>query len=307
MTLAFDLNSVRSTEFGVGHEGVGQSAYLYVPVEPGVQNALKEMVAATLAAMFASASEPATYEPSEKYASQEYVAVGLDDVLASDLRMLHDAANLPINAQALATPANVFAYFARFTDASGRRLTALRRATQFKGVLKKRLLQIVNDALHLVEDHVFKLDNDFDVLVDAERIHILRPSGFEFAAHLQEAILSAVPANVAEIRQSMSFVDFDSIEAYATKHPRAARYLASIRSQGESANIDKTALKRCCKQTGVTITVKDGRIVVPADEVLGFLEVLDRRRYRIDLVPGSPETYRAASRSKLAARGRNES
>jgi len=305
MTLAFDLNSVRTTEFGVGHESA--SAYYYVPVEASVQSALKEMAAATVDAMLASASEPSTYEPSEKYASQEYVAVAFDDALASDLRQLHEAANLPVNARALSNPADVFAYFARFTDAHGRRLTALRRATQFKGVLKKRLLQIVNDALHLVEDHVFKLDNDFDVLVDAERVHILRPSGFEFAAHLQGAILSAVPANVAEIRRSMAFVEFDSIETYASKHPRAARYLASIRSQGESANIDKTALKRCCKQTGVTISVKDGKFVVPPDEVLGFLEVLDRRRYRIDLVPGSPETYRAASRSKLGARGRNES
>lgn len=32
---------------------------------------------------------------------------------------------------------------------------------------------------------------------------------------------------------------------------------------------------------------------------MGFLEVLDRRRYEIELVANSPEQYRAASRSKL--------
>src|SRR2546426_481228 len=78
-------------------------------------------------------------------------------------------------------PATVFCYFARLTDSKGRRLTALRRATQFKGVLKSRLLRLVTDSLKLVEDHIFKLDRDFDLLIDSANVHILRPSGFEFA------------------------------------------------------------------------------------------------------------------------------
>jgi hypothetical protein len=32
---------------------------------------------------------------------------------------------------------------------------------------------------------------------------------------------------------------------------------------------------------------------------MGFLEVLDRRRYEINLVKNSPERYRAASRKKI--------
>ena len=39
--------------------------------------------------------------------------------------------------------------------------------------------------------------------------------------------------------------------------------------------------------------------MVDENHVMGFLEVLDRRRYEIELVANFPEQYRAASRSKL--------
>lgn len=81
-------------------------------------------------------------------------------------------------------------------------------------------------------------------------------------------------------------------------HPRAARYLASIRSQ-ETRNVNKTALRKLCKKTGVEMSVVDGRFVVPEEHVLGFLEVLDRRRYELELVSGSPERFRATGRQKL--------
>ena len=104
----------------------------------------------------------------------------MDDELASSIRELHDAANLDIDATALEDPSGVFCYFARLTDKKKRRLTALRRATQFKGVLKSRLIRLLTDALKLIEDQVFKLDTDFDLLIDSQHVHILRPSGFEF-------------------------------------------------------------------------------------------------------------------------------
>ena len=45
------------------------------------------------------------------------------------------------------------------------------------------------------------------------------------------------------------FVEFAGIEEYASRHPRAARYLASIRGQGETKSIDKAALKSLCRRT----------------------------------------------------------
>jgi len=241
---------------------------------------------------------PEKYEPSEKHGGVEYVHLSIQDELGASLRDLHQANNLAPNNSALSDPSKVFCYFARLTDAKGRRLTALRRATQFKGVLKNRLIRLTTDALKIIEDKVFKLDTEFDLLIDSHNIHILRPSGFEFVGQLQAAVLKAVPNNVKALQKGLAFVDFEVVQTYAMKHPRAARYLASICGQ-ESKNIDKQALKKLCKSTGVEIKEANGKISVDESHVVGFLEVLDRRRYQIELVKDSPERYRAPSRQKL--------
>jgi hypothetical protein len=300
MKINFDFAAVSVTEFGVGRDEDHGQTFVSMSVDANVQTALREMTEATWEAMQRDADGPALYEPSEKHGSTEYLHLPLNDVLAAPIRDLHLATNLPIDSQALADPASVFCYFARMTDAKGRRLTGLRRATQFKGVLKSRgLLRIDTDALRLIQERVFKLDNDFDLLVDSSHVHILRPSGFEFAGHLQEAILGAVPQNIAAIQKDLKFVAFADIQEYAGKHPRAARYLASIRGLKETSNIDKGALKRLCKSNGVEISESKGTITVSAGHELDFLEVLDRRRYQLELVKGSPERFRAGSRKKI--------
>ena len=301
MRLEFDLENVTVTEFGVGIDDGNGQAFVAVPVDADVQAALGEMVQATWDAMQRDEDGPARYEPSEKHGSTECLYLPVDDDLSATVRDLHEAANLGLNAAALNEPSKVFCYFARLVDKKKRRLTALRRATQFKGVLKSRgrLIRMLDDTLKIIEDTVFKLDSDFDLLIDSTNVHILRPSGFEFAGKLQQAILNAVPRNMKAIRKDLPFVDFDGIEDYAGKHPRAARYLASIRGQEETKNIDKAALKRLCKRTGVEIKEAKGKIIVPDGHEMGFLEVLDRRRYEVNLVREKPERYRAASRRKI--------
>ncbi len=301
MKLDFDLGNVTITEFGVGRDDGNGQTFVTVPVDANVQAALREMVEATWDTMQRDEEGPAKYEPSEKHGGTEYLFLPLDDDLAASVRELHEAASLDIDTAALSDPADVFCYFARFTDKKKRRLTALRRATQFKGVLKSRnrLVRMLDDTLKIIEDTVFKLDNDFDLLVDATNVHILRPSGFEFAGKLQEAILAAVPENVKAIRKDLAFVEFGGIETYAGKHPRAARYLASIRGQEETKNIDKSLLKKLCKQTGVEVAESKGKVIVTDGHEMGFLEVLDRRRYEVSLVKEKPERYRAASRRKI--------
>lgn len=303
MKLNFDFKSVQTTEFGVGRDDGDARAFSFVAVDGNVQSALRQMAEETWRAMSDSTAAPSMYEPSEKHASTEYVYLPIADGLSAPLRELHQANNLPVDSTVLSDPAKVFCYFARMTDANSRRLTALRRATQFKGVLKNRLVRLVTDALQIIEDKVFKLDTDFDLLIDSANIHILRPSGFEFVGQLQAAVLAASADNIKAIQKDLPFVDFHGIQDYASKHPRAARYVASIRTQKETKNIDKRALKKLCKSTGVEIQESNGRISVQDSHIMGFLEVLDRRRYEVELVKESPERYRAASRQKLVNSG----
>ena len=300
MDLEFDLGNVSVIEFGVGRGDGDSRNFVTVPVDAGVQAALHAMTHATWDAMQKDEDGPAKYAPSEKHGSREYLYVPLHDDLAASVRELHEAVNLDVNVRALLNTAKIFCYFAHLTDVGDRRLTALRRATQFKGVVKSknRLVSMLDDTLRIIEDTVFKLDNDFDFLVDEANVHILRPSGFEFAGRLSEAILHAVPENVEAIQRDVPFVNFGDIEAYAGKHPRAARYVASIRAQ-ETRSIDKSLLMTLCSQTGVEVNESNGHVSIGAGHEMGFLEVLDRRRYEVTLVKEEPEKYRAASRSKI--------
>ncbi|WP_305803509.1 Kiwa anti-phage protein KwaB-like domain-containing protein [Thiolapillus sp.] len=294
--MKFDLDDVIVTEFGVGIDDGNEQTFVVVPVDAEVQTALHEMVQATWDVMQRDDTGPTRYQPSEKHGSIEYLYLPIGNDLAKGVRELHDATNL--NIAVPGDPSNIFCYFTRLTDNKKRRLTALRRASQFKGVLKKRLIRVLDDTLKIIEDTVFKLDNDFDLLVDSANVHILRPSGFEFAGKLQEAILNAVPENMKSIQKDLPFVDLDGIEKYASKRPRAARYLASIRAQEETKNIDKAALKRLCECTGVDVNESKGKITVLEGHEMGFLEVLDRRRYEVSLVKDKPEHYLAGSRRK---------
>jgi hypothetical protein len=303
MNLNLDIKNVKITEFGVGRDDGDGRAFNYITVDGKVQVALQEMAGATWAAMQAQPNPAPIYEPSEKHESIEYMHLPLNNNMAEAMRKLHEANNLPPDSTTLSDTENVFCYFTRFTDSQKQKLTAVRRATQFKGVLKNRLLRFDTQALKLIDERVFKLDHDFDLLIDSENIHILRPSGFEFVGQLQEAIMKAVPTNVGLLKEDITFVDFDVIENYASKHPRAARYLASIRSENKVVNIDSGRLQKLCADNGVEITETNEMLSLKKKHVMGFLEVLDRRRYEIELVADTPEHYRAASRSKIDTRG----
>jgi Kiwa protein KwaB-like len=298
--LQFEFTQIAHVEFGVGKEDPKGQRFVNVAVDRGVQEALEEMARETWREMQSHSKTPPRYDPSEKHAALEHLYLPLADELSVAMRRLHEAENLALDGTALQTCDDVFCYFARLTDGPGSRLTAVRRAAQFKGTVRSRFVRLVTDALKLVREQVFRLDQDFDLLIDERNIHILRPSSFEFAGKLQDAILKAVPGNVALVQKELPFIEFANIEKYAIKHPRAARYLASICSQNQSRGVDRQALKALCERTDVQFAEKKGKLLIADDHVLGFLEVLDRRRYELELVRGSPERFRAASRQKIA-------
>ena len=298
MPLDFELGLIEITEFGIGREIEERVEFVTIPVDANVQEALRDM-ASTTWNMMRQAEEPLHYQPSEKYESPEYAVTPLQGDYAGVLRELHAAQMIPSDVDAIKHPEDIFCYFAQFSDATGHRLTALRRASQFKGILKNRLIQLATDALKIVEEKTFKLDNDFDALVAGDLIHILRATGFVLIAGLQNAIQNAVPRNIERIQRQLPFVNFESIESYASQHPRAAKLLASICSEDEGQNVSRERLIQACNECGAEIQIDRDRLRVRAGSELNFLEVLDRRRYRFQLVEGEVETYRAGSRRKV--------
>ena len=308
MNVNFDISHNVTAEFGVGQREGAIVQYSLMPVDHTVQDALLREAESTVTSISQATTGIAQrtanaphFDPSEKYGNKEYVVLPLQHELAASLAELHEADNLSLTTPQLESLRNAHCYFLRGTDNNGRRLTALNRASQFKATLGRqgRLLMLFSDALQVIPDPVMQLNTGFDIVIDSEFIHILHPASFRALGNIDEAIAEAVPQNVRAISQDAFFVDWSNIEEYAASHSRAANLLASIRTQGYAENLDTAALQSLCRRTGVALDTSQGQIVVPTEQIMPFLEVIDRRRYEVGLVPNRPEQYKASSRTRV--------
>ena len=296
----FDFANILQTEFGVGTRTPNNPAFYHVPVHQVVEANVRQMVATTWEGMLEIADDPAPYEPSNLPAGRHHLSLGIHDPLSELFSDLNDVDNFPAGGDVLQEPRNVFCYFVRLTDAQGRRLLAMRRSSSFKGLLnlRGRLLRWADDALQVTEDNQFRLDYDFDLLVDANEVRVLYPAGLESIAQLQGAIKDAVPVNVATLSQSIPYVEFGPIQDFAANNIRAARMLSSIRNQGADG-ITLDSLQRTCADNRVVVHADNGRLRVHDDQILGFLETLDRRRFRSSLAPQQDEVFVAYGRKRI--------
>ena len=305
MNIEFDMSQILATEFGVGQKVDEIVRYSLLPADNTVQTALHREAESTLASIAQETADPPYYDPAEKYGTNEYLVLPLHHELAASLAELHEVDNLSLSTPQLQHLRSAFCYFLRGTDSNGRRLIALNRAAQFKSTLGRqgRLMLLLSDALHVISDPVMQLNAGFDIVIDSEFVHILHPASFRALGNVDEAIAQAVPRNIEAISQVASYVDWSDIEEYAVSHSRAASLLASIRTQGYAEKLDRAALESLCKRTGVLFDTSQGQIAVPEEQILPFLEIIDRRRYEIGLVPKTPEQYRASSRTRVGRSG----
>ena len=298
--IAFDADAVRTVEFGVVRRRSADAEFAFVPTGDDVQVTLTSMATRTVDALRQRSDTRAQFDAAEKHANTEYLIAPIDDEIAAPLRDLHLAENLDADSHVLDDMSSVSAYFARVTDSSARKITAVRRANQFKGVKSRRMMRVVDDSLQMVNQPIFQLNDDFDVIVDDEAVHILHPSGFRALAQVEEAVRNAVGRNIASISNNIPYIEWSPVQEYAETHPRAAGLLSSIRTHRFAENIDQGLLLALCRGTRVGTSFVNGSVVVTSKDIMGFLEVLDRRRYEIGLVRAAPEQFRAASRQRLS-------
>lgn len=298
--MPFNFAQIQSVSFGVCLNTEAGESYRLVPSEVGVQNALKSMFGDTISALTHADTTIEDFSPAEKYGATERLRVSLASEWVQKHKQIFDAENLPTDTHGLDNPAAIISYFATFHDGQGNRAMGFRRAAQFKGVLKKHLVTFVNDALRLVDDNLFKLDTDFDFLIFDDQILIWRPSGFIFTAGMDEHIAAFAAANVAHISGEISCVNFAALSDFVSKHKLAMRLVAAIKSRNDLSSITSQRLKAECKGCGVKLITKGGKLIPAKGSEMGFLMLIDRRRYTVTLVPKQPETYEAASRHPAA-------
>ncbi|MYA61783.1 MAG: DUF4868 domain-containing protein [Dehalococcoidia bacterium] len=300
MNLDVDLDQIQTTEFGVGMYQGGSREFAVIPANDAIQTLLLEIVRDTVQGIDNTLTPP-EYDPANEYPPKEYVALAIDHEFALPIAEVHGSDNLAFAVDPLQCLQQSFCYFARFTDNDNRRVTALKRASQFKAMMGKqnRLVSLVTDTLRTVEVPVFQLNADFDILVDSESVHIIHPAGFRVLGQVDESVAQAIPRNIERIEPLLPYVEWSNIQTYAASHPRAANLIASIRSRNYANNVNRVALLAQCKREGIKLDTSQVKVVVPEDKILDFLDVVDRRRYESNLVKGVREHFRASNRERV--------
>ena len=107
-------------------------------------------------------------------------------------------------------------------------------------------------------------------------------------------------ANVDHIAEDITCVDFDGLKKFVSGHKLAMRLVAAIKSRNDLAAISKKRLKAECKEAGLKIAENGEKLAPVEGSEMGFLMLLDRRRYTVTLIEKHPETYEAPSRHSAA-------
>ena len=297
----FGFDTIRSVEFCVSVV-IGRDAHVnyLIPVDQTVQDALKDVLNATVAEIEKPEAHLEDFDLSEKYGSTECLRADVSAAEMAAVRALHGEEAWEINARVLSNPAKISYYFGVFRDIGGRKLLGVRQATQFKGAFKGRFLSVIDDTLRMVPDHVFKLDHQFDFLITAQHAYILHPAGFERVSEIETFVLGRAKKMTLALAQKVKFLDFGDLSEYVGKHKRAARLVAALHCRPDLAAVRRTLFCKAAEETGVSLgEVGRNKLVPRKGSEIGCLELLDNRRYVTALTPGSKPAFVASSRRPL--------
>jgi hypothetical protein len=298
-----NLNDFQNVEFGLSISIDGEDSYVRIPVDNTVKNSLIEMRDEFYRQYDNDEEEPDNFLPSEKYEGTERLKANLNEDYLITIRELYNNNNIPVsNVDLSETAESISYYFAFFYTNNGNKELAIKRPSQFKGLLKKKnkLIRWADDTLKVIQDDVFKLDQDFDFIVESDqRINILHPSGFIFISDMEEQILQAAAETTRQLDQRVQCVNFASMTDYISKSKRAAKLIASINSRNDLEHTSLEKLRNLCNSLRIEIQEENGQIMPCENHILDFLYVLDRRQYDIDITDLQPEIYVAASRKQV--------
>ncbi len=294
------IEDFRNIEFGICTIIEGQQAIVRIPIDDSVRTMLYEMHEAFYNSYFGIEGDPEQYQPSEKYGTTEKLIIPLNNENLASLQELYNQNNIPIANVALGEIANsITYYFAIFRHRNGSKQIAVKRPSTFKGLLRKKLIQFIDDTLQVLPDNVFKLDNDFDFVIHENLIDILHPTGFNFIANIDEEILRSAAATTRQLTARIQFINFNYLADFVGHSKTAAKLVASIKSRVDLERTSQEKLLEKCARIGVTVREENGQLIPEENDILRFLEILDRRGYDFDITDDQPEIYVASSRKRI--------
>ncbi|MCX8514414.1 MAG: DUF4868 domain-containing protein [Burkholderiales bacterium] len=291
-----------NVEFGICANNNRESIVCRIPIDNSVKIVLKEMYTSFYESYQAIDGEVRNFEPSEKYGQLEKLTISIADEHLKNFQQLFNDNSIPVSSESLQSLSSGIRYYFAIFYADGNKHIGVKRPSQFKSLLKKRnfLMRLCDDTLESISDDVFKLDTDFDFIINANQIDILHPISFALLADIDDQILSAAEESTIKLKERISFIKFDEvIVEYVGKSKNAAKLIASIRIRDDLEKTSKEKLISKCKSLSVELTMHGDQVQPGEKHVMDFLQILDRREYDVDLTEDNPEIYIAASRRKV--------
>lgn len=295
-----DIGNIASVNFGIALRSNGNQ--YFVPTDTRLKAALKEMITGTVAALNAAQGDWQPNDIFEDYGQRRRVFCNRDKEYMAvfsalfDAGALDDLTNLPDHVN------DIEYYFADITDNQNRRMVGMRKATQFKGTVKakNRLVRMTNDTLSIIEDTVFKLDNEFDVLITDANVYILNDTQMQQIAHITSRVAATAKDKIQTVEDTITFLDLSRIKEKIEKHPRVARYAVSIAQNPLIANFQRAKIESLAQQHGIVFKeLENGKLQCCVQDEAKLMELLDARRYHLDLADNGGDPYRATGRQKV--------
>ncbi|MDO9035795.1 MAG: DUF4868 domain-containing protein [Methanoregula sp.] len=289
----------KDIEFGICLKNGTNNQYYLIPTDAHFKELLFHMLTKTYTTWKETAETATVYNPAEKYPPVGRLSLPLDDPMVEKIKQFYDLKNITTDSTKIKNIANLSAYFCIYRTEEGKKIIAVRRAFQFKVASHQKYIFLTDDTLKCVDTKLFKIDNDFDFIITEDEIYIFRITGFEYFAHLEEVILEKARENTIRLGEKLTYINIDRLKTYTSKHPRAARLIASIVARDGLEQTDEKHLRSQCKDKAVEIETIDGKLSPLKANENKFLHVLDRRRYTIRLVKHKKEIYEAGSRDQV--------
>lgn len=296
----FDFQNIHNVNFAVALRSNG-SRY-FVPTDGPIKEALKEVLRATVAGFAQLDGDWENHDISEDYGDRRRVYAARDTDYLTDLSVIFDAGDLDDLSNAHEHVPDIDHYFGVFHDNQGRKAVGIKKGTQLKGTLgaRNKLMRLLaDDTLQMIEDNVLKLDREFDAIITDEHVFMLKVRSVEYLANIVEHVAGAAAHKVQQIHDTLSFLDFSRIQADIAKHPRMARMAASIAARNDLAQIRQDRVQEQAAHHGIILNDVGGRLQCRRQDETKLLEILDDRRYQVDLTATGPVPYRATGRQKV--------
>jgi len=247
------------------------------------------------------------YDPDTHLAREECMAVPGSLFAGSDsapMKLLHGAAGLELVRADQLPSRPLYFYAVVVGDSPSNRVAFVRKTNPHKSIRRGGIVATLGNTLTRVENPVFILDPDFDLIVLGETILVLNQVAFELIFRDAAALVDRYPDWVKEIADHLPF-DGDGVKLLveaASRDSRVSRRLRAIHERGyfRDGKVKIEHVKKVAEKEGLDESklIRDGKLVFDPSDRFVLLKLLNEDLFTGSLSGERVEVDRKSTRDR---------